>query len=137
MNTRTLAIVKPDAIESKYAGKIIDRIEQETFNVIAMKKLQLTREQAEYFYEVHRERPFFGELVDFMISGPVVVMALEKEDAIRTWRDIMGATNPDEAAEGTIRKLFGANIGENAVHGSDSPDTASREINFFFPELAS
>ena len=133
---RTLAIIKPDAVRAKNAGKIIDHIEQAGFNIIGMKKLQLTREEAELFYAVHRERRFFGELVDFMISGPVVVLALEKDGAIAAWRDLMGATNPDEAAEGTMRKLFGANIGENATHGSDSPETAHTEVAFFFPELS-
>ncbi len=136
MMERTLAIIKPDAVRAKNAGKIIDHIEQAGFNIIGMKKLQLTREEAELFYAVHRERRFFGELVDFMISGPVVVLALEKDGATAAWRDLMGATNPDEAAEGTMRKLFGANIGENATHGSDSPETAHTEVAFFFPELS-
>ena len=133
---RTLAIIKPDAVAAGNIGKIITRIEEEGFNIIAMRKMQFTREDAEYFYEMHNQRPFFGELVDFMMSGPVVVLALEKEDAIRAWRDVMGATNPDEAAEGTMRKLFGASIGENATHGSDTPENAERELGFLFPELA-
>ncbi len=136
MILRTLAIIKPDAVKAKNIGKIITRIEDEGFNILAMRKTELTRQQTEYFYEMHRERPFFGELVDFMFSGPVVLMAIEKEDGIRAWRDVMGATNPDDAAENTLRKLFGASVGENATHGSDSPESAAREISFFFPELS-
>lgn len=136
MMERTLAIIKPDAVRARNTGKIIDHIERAGFDIIGMKKLHLSREEAELFYAVHRERRFFGELVDFMISGPVVVLALEKDNAIAAWRDLMGATNPDEAAEGTMRRLFGANIGENATHGSDSPETARTEVAFFFPELS-
>ncbi len=134
---RTLAIIKPDAVRAKNAGKIIDHIERAGFDIIALEKKQFTREEAEYFYAVHRERPFFGELVDFMISGPTVVMVLEKEHAIADWRELMGATNPAQAAEGTIRKLFASSIGENAVHGSDSPESANTEISFLFPEISS
>ncbi len=135
MTERTLAILKPDAVAAGNIGNIISRIEKEGFNILAMRKVQLSREDTEYFYEMHRERPFFGELVDFMISGPVVLMALEKEDAIRTWRDVMGATNPGEAEEDTLRNQFGTSIGENATHGSDTPENAAREIGFLFPEL--
>ncbi|MCB9492647.1 MAG: nucleoside-diphosphate kinase [Epsilonproteobacteria bacterium] len=132
----TLAIIKPDAVKAKNTGKIIDRIEQEGFNIIEMKKMHLQRKDAEAFYAVHKDRGFFGELVDFMSSGPIVVMALEKENAIAAWRDLMGATDPAKAADNTIRKLFGANVGENATHGSDAPDTAREELNFFFPNLS-
>lgn len=136
MMERTFALIKPDAIDAKLAGKIIDRIEQEEFSILEMKKMQISREQAEYFYEVHRERPFFGELINFIISGPVIALALEKNNAVAAWRDLMGTTNPADAAENTLRKIYGASIGENAVHGSDSPETAHRELNFFFPDLA-
>ncbi len=132
---RTLAIIKPDATRAKNAGKIIDMIEAHGFTIVGMKKMQLTREQAEQFYAVHKARPFFGELTEFMVSGPVIVMALEKENAIAQWRKLMGETNPANAATGTIRKLFGTSIGDNAVHGSDSPETAKFEVSFFFPEL--
>jgi len=132
---KTFAIIKPDAVKAKYSGKIIDRIEHEGFNIIALKKLRMTTAQAEAFYGVHKERGFFRELVDFMTSGPVIVLALEKNNAVNAWRDLMGATDPAKAAEGTIRKLFGANIGENATHGSDSLENAAIELKFFFPEL--
>ena len=135
MQQRTLAIIKPDAVKAKSSGKIIDRIEQEGFNILAMQKIHLTKEKAESFYAVHNGKPFFDELVQFMISGPVIVMAMEKEDAIKAWRDLMGATDPAEAAQNTIRKLYGTNKGENATHGSDAPETATQEIKFFFPEL--
>jgi nucleoside-diphosphate kinase len=132
---KTLAIIKPDAVKAKNSGKIIDRIEHEGFEIIALQKMKLTKEKAQAFYAVHKERPFFGELVEFMTSGPVVVMALTKPDAIKAWRDLMGSTNPAQAAEGTIRKLFGASMGENATHGSDAPETAAQEVAFFFPDL--
>lgn len=133
---RTLGIIKPDAVKAKYSGKIIDRIEHEGFSIVGMKKLHLTKQQAESFYDVHAGKPFFDELVSFMTSGPVIVMALEKTNAIQAWRDLMGATNPAAAAENTLRKLYGASIGENATHGSDAPETARREVAFFFPELS-
>ncbi len=133
---KTFAIIKPDAVKAKNAGKIIDRIEQEGFEIIGMKKINLSQEQAETFYEVHKERPFFAELVKFMTSGPVVVMTLQKENAIKAWRDLMGATDPAEADNNTLRKLYGSNKGENATHGSDAPETAAVEIKFFFPELS-
>ena len=135
MIERTLAIIKPDATAKRLAGKIIDRIEQEGFNIIGMQKLQLTRDQAEYFYEVHQEQRFFSELINFIISGPVIIMVLEEEDAIAAWRELMGTTDPNKAAAGTLRKLYGSSIGENATHGSDSPETAHREVSFFFPDL--
>ena len=131
---RTFSIIKPDATRRNITGKIIDRIESSGLRVIASKRLHLTREQAEGFYAVHRERPFFGELVDFMISGPVIVQVLEGENAIAKYRDVMGATNPANAAPGTIRKDFAESIEANSVHGSDGPDTAGTEIKFFFKD---
>ncbi len=132
---KTFAIIKPNAIQDKNSGKIIDMIEANGFEIIGMKKITISNEQAKKFYDVHKERPFFGELVDMMTSGPVIVMVLQKENAMQSWRDLMGATNPAEAAEGTIRKKFGKSIGENATHGSDSPENAQIEIVQFFPEL--
>ncbi len=130
---RTFFIVKPDAVEKKKAGAILARIEQEGFNVVALKRLHLSRKQAEGFYAVHRERPFFGELVEFMTRSPVVVGAIEKDNAVAEWRKLMGATDPAKADPNTIRKLFGANVGENATHGSDSLENAKIEIAYFFP----
>jgi nucleoside-diphosphate kinase len=132
---RTLMLVKPDAVKRNLEGKIIAHVQEKGFKLVALKKLRLTKQQAEKFYYVHRERPFFGELTDFMSSGPIVAMVWEGEDAISRIREIMGATNPAEAAEGTLRKLYGTNIGENAVHGSDSLQSAKYEIPFFFNEL--
>ncbi len=132
---RTLAIIKPDAVSKKNAGKIIDMIEENGFNIVRMQKLTMAEDHGKAFYAVHKERPFFGELVEFISSGPVVVMALEKDGAIKAWRDLMGATNPAEAADGTIRKLYAESIGKNAVHGSDAPETAAQEIRFFFHDL--
>ena len=129
---RTLAIIKPDAVSKGYVGKIITRIEEEGFVIKAMKMLKLSKQEAEAFYHVHREKPFFEELTRFMSSGPVVVMVLEGEGAIKRWRDVMGATDPAKAAEGTLRRLYGSNITMNAVHGSDAPETADFEIKFFF-----
>ncbi len=133
---KTLAIIKPDAVQAMHTGKIIDRIEHEGFTIVGMKKLHMTKAQAEAFYAVHKGRGFFDELVEFMSSGPVVVMALSKNGAIMAWRDLMGATDPAKAAPNTLRKLFGTNIGNNATHGSDAPETAAVEVKFFFPELA-
>ncbi|MFH1137613.1 MAG: nucleoside-diphosphate kinase [Pseudomonadota bacterium] len=129
---RTLAIIKPDAVQAGSIGGIASRMEAAGFRIKAMKMIQLTRRQAEGFYAVHKERPFFGSLTEFMISGPVVVMALEAEGAIAKWRTLMGATDPREAAEGTIRKLFAADKEKNACHGSDAPETAAFEISYFF-----
>ena len=132
---KTFAIVKPDAFAAGYAGKILARIYAEGFKVVGLKKLYMSKVEAEGFYAVHAERPFFGELTDFMSSGPCVVLALEAEGAIGKWRDLMGATNPADAAEGTLRKEFGASIGENATHGSDAPETAAFELGYFFNGL--
>ncbi len=132
---RTFAIIKPDAFAAGNAGKILARIYVEGFKVVGLKKLYMSKVEAEGFYYVHSERPFFGELTEFMSSGPCVVMALEAEGAIKKWRDLMGATNPAEAEEGTLRKEFGSNIGENATHGSDAPETAAFEIPYFFSGL--
>lgn len=132
---RTFAIIKPDAVAAKHAGQIIDLIEKNKFDIIRMKKVQLNRKQAEKFYGVHKEKPFFKGLVEYMISGPVVVLALEKANAIKDWRDLMGATNPEKAAPGTMRRMFGTSLTENATHGSDSRENAQIELNFFFPEL--
>ena len=132
---QTLSIIKPDAMELKYSGKIIDFIEEKGFKIIAQKKIVLTKNQAEAFYSVHKERAFFHELVDFMISGPILVQIIEAKDAVSYHREIMGSTNPDEAEEGTIRKLYGTNIQCNAVHGSDSIENANIETSFFFSKL--
>jgi nucleoside-diphosphate kinase len=129
---RTLCIVKPDAVEKTKVGAILQRIEEGGFRILALRMMHLTRTEAEGFYEVHRQRPFFGELVQFMTRSPVVVAVLERENAVAAWRDLMGATDPAKAAPGTIRKLFGSNVGENATHGSDSGDNAKREIAYFF-----
>lgn len=132
---RTLSIIKPDATRRNLTGAINAKLEGAGLRIVAQKRVQLTRVQAEAFYAVHRERPFFGELTEFMSSGPVVVQVLEGEDAIAKNREVMGATNPAEAAEGTIRKEFALSIGENSVHGSDGPDTAAVEIAYFFSGL--
>ena len=129
---RTFSIIKPDAVAKNVIGEIYARFEKAGLRIVAARMLHLTREQAEGFYAVHRERPFFGELVEFMTSGPVMVQVLEGEDAIAKNREVMGATNPEEAAPGTIRADFAEEITENAVHGSDGPDTAAEEIAFFF-----
>ncbi len=131
---RTLAIIKPDARAEKYAGKIIDMIEQAGLSIIGIKQLHISADQAAEFYEVHTGKPFFEELIAFMSSGKIIVMALEGENAINSWRTVMGATNPAEAEEGTIRKLFGTAVNRNACHGSDAPETAATELNFFFNE---
>jgi nucleoside-diphosphate kinase len=138
MAERTLAILKPDALKARYAGQILQRIEEAGFTIRAMRLLNLSKREAEGFYAVHRERPFFGSLTAFMSSGPVIVMALEAPDAIRKWRTLMGATDPVKADAGTLRKEFGASIESNATHGSDAPETAAFELGYFFPgvELA-
>ena len=129
---RTFSIIKPDATRRNITGKIIDRLESAGLRVIASKRIHMSTEQAQGFYAVHKERPFYNDLVEFMTSGPVVVQVLEGEDAINKNREVMGATNPAEAAEGTIRKDFAENIEANSVHGSDAPETAATEIAFFF-----
>jgi nucleoside-diphosphate kinase len=132
---RTFAIIKPDAFGAGNAGAILNRIYAEGFKVIGLKKLFLSQIEAEGFYYVHRERPFFGELTEFMSSGPCLVMVLEAENAIKKWRDLMGSTDPEEASAGTLRKEFGTFVGENATHGSDAPETAAFEISYFFSGL--
>lgn len=133
---RTLALIKPDAVKANNIGAIIAHIEDAGFSIVAMKMVKLSKQDAERFYDVHKERPFFGGLTDFMSSGKIVALALEKDNAIKAWRDVMGATNPAQAADGTIRKLYGTSIDNNATHGSDAPETAAVELSFFFPELA-
>jgi nucleoside-diphosphate kinase len=130
---RTLCIIKPDAVEKRKTGAILQCIEEGGFKVLALKMTHLPRPVAEGFYDIHRQRPFFGELVQFMTRSSVVVAVLERDNAVAAWRDLMGATDPAKAAAGTIRKQFGANVGENATHGSDSLDNAAREIGYFFP----
>jgi nucleoside-diphosphate kinase len=129
---RTFAIIKPDAVRKRVAGRILARIEESGFVVRAMRMMRLSKREAEGFYHVHRERPFFGGLTDFMSSGPCIVMCLEGPDAIRKWRELMGATDPAKAGEGTLRREFGASIDNNATHGSDAPDTAAFELGYFF-----
>jgi nucleoside-diphosphate kinase len=129
---QTFAIIKPDAVAAGHAGQILAMIDKAGFRIRGMKMIRLSKQQAEGFYDVHRERPFFSGLVTFMTEGPVVALVLEREHAIKHWRELMGATNPEKAAEGTIRKNFAHNIERNAVHGSDAPETAAIEIPFFF-----
>ena len=135
MSNLTFGIIKPDAVRAGNQGKIVSRILGAGFKILGMKLIHQTRKQAEGFYAVHAEKGFFGELTEFMSSGPCVVLALEKDNAVREWRDLMGATNPEHADEGTIRKEFAASIGENAVHGSDSDENAAIEISYFFSKL--
>jgi len=135
MSNRTFTMIKPDATQKGYTGAILDQIIKAGFAVKAMKWTRLTKEQAGLFYEVHKERPFYGELVDFMSSGPIVAAILEKENAVADFRKLIGATNPAQAEEGTVRKLYAASVGENAVHGSDSDENADIEGNFFFSKL--
>jgi nucleoside-diphosphate kinase len=138
MVERTLAIIKPDAVERRVAGRIIQRIEDAGFQIRAMRRVHLSKKEAEGFYAVHRERPFFGSLTAFMSSGPAIVMVLEAADAIKNWRTLMGATDPSKADAGTLRKEFAQSIERNATHGSDAAETAAYEIAYFFPgvELA-
>jgi nucleoside-diphosphate kinase len=131
----TFAIIKPDAVAAGHTGKIVDRIIGDGFHIRAMKMIHMTRVKAEGFYEVHRGKPFYEGLTEFMSSGPCVVMALEKAGAVRAWRDLMGATDPAKADAGTIRKEFGGSVGENATHGSDSDENAAIEIAYFFSKL--
>ena len=131
---RTFTMIKPDGVENGHTGAILDKINSAGFRIVAMKKTQMTKNDAETFYAVHNERPFFGELVAFMTRGPIVAAILEKENAVEDFRTLIGATNPADAAEGTIRKLYATSMGENAVHGSDSNENASIEIDFHFDE---
>jgi len=135
MIEKTFAIIKPHAVAAKHTGEIIALIEKNGFDIIGMQKIQLSKKQAEHFYAIHKEKPFFGALVDNIVAGPVIVMVLQKDNAIKAWRDFMGATDPLKAAEGTLRKKFGESIDFNVVHGSDSPDNAVLEIKQFFPHL--
>ena len=132
---RTFAMIKPDAVEKNIAGKIISKIEEKGFNIVAIKKLQLTKAQAEEFYREHALKPFFAGLVDFMTRSPIIAMVLEKENCVLEYRQLMGATKPEEQLPGTIRKEFAASIQENCVHGSDSIESARREVHFFFSDL--
>ena len=129
---RTFGIIKPDAVSKKVAGKIVDRIEESGLEIVAMKRMQLDSEMAKGFYAVHKERPFYADLVSFMTSGPVVALVMEGDGAISRWRDLMGPTNSEEAPAGTLRGDFGTDIERNAVHGSDAPETAKLEISYFF-----
>jgi len=134
MNNRTFAMIKPDAVRNGYMGKILDRIIEADFKILGAKLIRMTKAQAEGFYAIHHERPFFQELTTFMSSGKAMVLALEKENAVSAWRDTIGATNPAEAIDGTIRKDFATSLGENAVHGADSDENAAIEIGFFFTD---
>ena len=135
MNNSTFGIIKPDAIRAGHTGSIIQSVLDSGFKLRGLKLIHMTRQEAEGFYAVHRERPFFAGLTEFMSSAPCVVMALEKEGAVKAWRDLMGATDPAKADEGTLRKRFGGSVGENAVHGSDSDENAAIEISYFFSRL--
>ena len=134
MGNRTFAMIKPDAMKNGYAGKILDRFINEKFNILGAKIIQMSRKQAQVFYSIHSEKPFFDDLTLFMSSGKTMVLALEKENAVESWRDTIGATNPEDAKEGTIRKDFASSLSENAVHGADSDENALIEIGFFFSE---
>ncbi|MGA9530395.1 MAG: nucleoside-diphosphate kinase [Candidatus Babeliales bacterium] len=135
MIERTLALIKPDAVAARRVGAIITMIEKAGFVIVALEKKQLNRSLVSCFYEVHKDKPFFDETVAFMISGPVIALVLEKEDAVKEWRSLMGATDPSKALPGTIRNLYGVSIGNNAVHGSDSQENACAEIALIFPQL--
>tara|TARA_B100000029_G_scaffold497045_1_gene564162 strand:+ start:463 stop:879 length:417 start_codon:yes stop_codon:yes gene_type:complete len=134
MGNTTFAIIKPDAVKNKSTGKIYNHIIQSGFNISAAKLINMSKHQAEHFYFIHKDRPFYNELTDFMSSGKCMVLALKKENAVEEWRNTIGATNPEEAEEGTIRNLYGTDLGQNAVHGSDSNENAKKEIAFFFTE---
>jgi len=135
MNNRTFAIIKPDAVKNKYTGKIYNHILESGFKIIAAKLMKMSKTEAEGFYEIHKEKPFFQELTSFMSSNQSMLLVLEKKDAVNSWRETIGATNPSDADDGTIRKLYATSLGENAVHGSDSDENAKKEIAFFFSEL--
>jgi len=132
---KTFSIIKPDAVATGKAGKILAHLEAAGFRIAALRMTRLSQSHAEGFYAVHRERPFYGSLVKFMTEGPVIVMALEREDAVKTLREVMGATNPANAADGTIRKLYAESIERNAIHGSDAPETAAEELKYFFTSI--
>jgi nucleoside-diphosphate kinase len=132
---KTFSIIKPDAVATGKAGKILSLLESNGFRIAALRMTKLSQSQAEGFYAVHKDRPFFGSLVKFMTEGPVIVMALEREDAVKKLREVMGATNPANAAEGTVRKLYAESIERNAIHGSDAPETAAEELKYFFTTL--
>lgn len=132
MAEKTLAIIKPDAVKKRVVGKIIQRIEDEGFEILGLKMLRLSKDEAKKFYYVHKDKTFYESLTDFMSSGPVIVLLLEKENAIKHWREVMGATDPAQARPGTLRRQFGFSVERNAVHGSDAPETAEYEIRFFF-----
>ena len=132
MNNKTFAIIKPDAVRNGHSGQIIDRLINSNFKILGLKLIRMTKHQAEGFYKIHSDKPFFAELTEFMSSDKCIVMALQKADAVNEWRKLIGATNPAEAEDGTIRKDFASSLGENAVHGADSNENASREIGFFF-----
>ena len=131
---QTFAIIKPDAVARNLVGKILERVETQGFRIVAMKRVLLNKFTAEGFYHIHKERPFFKDLTEYMCTGPVVLLVLEKEGAIKAWRELMGATNPEDAAEGTIRKEFAVNLEKNSVHGSDAPETAAFELAYFFSQ---
>lgn len=135
MAERTFAIIKPDAVAAGNADKIMDMIKENGFTIVEKLTITMPLEDAKKLYDIHKERPFFGEMLEFITSGPVVIMALEKDNAIKAWRDLMGATNPADAVQGTVRKLFGTDIGTNAAHGSDSADNAKAELAIFFSNL--
>lgn len=135
MSNRTFTIIKPDSVEKRNFGKIVSRLEAEGFEIISIRKLHLSDSQAQEFYAVHRERPFFNDLVTYMTSGPVYVAALQKANAVQSLRDLMGATDPTKADEGSLRREFGESIERNAIHGSDSDENANREIHFFFSDI--
>ena len=128
-------MIKPDAVAAKNSGKIIDMIEHNGFEIVRMQKVIVAKDLAEEFYAVHKDRPFYQELVEFIISAPVIIMALHKENAITSWRELIGATDPAKAAAGTVRHAFGSDLGNNAVHGSDASETAAQELELFFPDL--
>ena len=135
MNNRTFAIIKPDAVKNNYTGKIYNHILEKSFKILGAKLIKMSKQQAEGFYAIHKDKPFYEELTNFMSSGQSMVLALEKDNAVSSWRETIGATNPKDAAKGTVRKIYATSLGENAVHGSDSDENAIKEISFFFTEL--
>ncbi len=135
MNNRTFAIIKPDAVKNNFTGKIYNHILEKNFKILGAKLIKMSKQQAEGFYEIHKDKPFYEELTNFMSSGQSMVLALEKDNAVSSWRETIGATNPKDAEEGTVRKIYASSLGENAVHGSDSDENAIKEISFFFTEL--